>query len=54
MFKNKKANSKPKKENVAVNMVLAIMTRNQVFEVDTFKEKETKQNKTTANWQEEE
>jgi hypothetical protein len=42
MFKNKKANLEPKKENVVVNMVLAIMTKSQVFEVDTFKEKETK------------
>jgi hypothetical protein len=34
---------------VVVNMVLAIMTKSQVFEVDTFKEKETKWNKTTIN-----
>jgi hypothetical protein len=54
MFKNKKANFESKKENVAINMVLAIMTRSQVFEVNIFKEKETKRNKTAANWQEEE
>jgi hypothetical protein len=42
MFKNKKINSKLKKENVAVNMMLVVTTRSQVFEVDAFKEKETK------------
>ncbi len=49
MFKNKKANSESKKENVVVNMVLVVMTRNQVFETDTFKEKEMKRNKIVAN-----
>jgi hypothetical protein len=42
MFTNKKANPEPKKENVAVNMVLAITTQSQVSEADTFKEKEMK------------
>jgi hypothetical protein len=27
MFKDKKANSEPKKENVAINMVLAVITK---------------------------
>jgi hypothetical protein len=49
IFKNKKANSKPKKENVALNMVLVVTTRNQVFEINTFKEKKMKQNKTVTN-----
>jgi hypothetical protein len=48
MLKNK-ANFKPKKENVTVNMVLAITTRSQVFEVDAFKETETKQDKIVTN-----
>jgi hypothetical protein len=42
MFKNKKVKSKLKKENVAINTVLVITTRSQVFEVDAFKEKEMK------------
>jgi hypothetical protein len=42
MFKNKKANFEVKKKNVAVNMVLAIMTKSQAFKVDAFKEKEMK------------
>jgi hypothetical protein len=45
MLKNK-ANSEPKKENVVLNMVLAVTTQSQVFEANTFKEKETKRNKT--------
>jgi len=54
MFKNKKANFEPKKINVAINMVLAITTQSQVSKADTFKEKETKWNKTATNWQKEE
>jgi hypothetical protein len=49
MLKNKKANLKPKKENVTINMVLAVTTRSQVSKINTFKEKETKRNKTVAN-----
>jgi hypothetical protein len=49
VFKNKKANFEPKKENVAINMVLTIMTTSQTFEVDAFKEKEMKRNKITTN-----
>jgi hypothetical protein len=52
MLKNKKPNFKPKKENVAVNMVLAVTTKSQIFEAYTFKEKEMKQNKIVASWQE--
>jgi hypothetical protein len=48
MLKNK-ANFKPKKENVAINMVLVKTTRSQVSEADAFKEKETKQNKIVTN-----
>jgi hypothetical protein len=54
MFKNKKANSEPKKENVVVNMVLVVTTRNQVSKANRFKEKEMKWNKIATNWQEEE
>jgi len=43
MFKNKKTNFAPKKENVIVNMVLVVTTRNQVPKANAFKEKETKQ-----------
>jgi hypothetical protein len=50
MFKNKKANFEPKKENVAINMVLAVNTQSQVFKYDAFKEKEVKPNKTAAHW----
>jgi hypothetical protein len=50
MLKNKKANFEPKKENVVVNMVLAIITKSQVSKIDAFKEKETNQNKTIAKW----
>jgi hypothetical protein len=39
MLKNKKTNSKPKKENLAINMVLAVTTKSQVLEVDTFKKR---------------
>jgi hypothetical protein len=39
MFKNKKANSEPRKENVAINMVFVVTTKSQVLEVDTFKER---------------
>jgi hypothetical protein len=53
VFKNKKANFEPKKENVAINMVLTIMTTSQAFKVDAFKEKETRRNKKTTNYQEE-
>jgi hypothetical protein len=42
MLKNKKVNSKLKKKNVPINMVLIMTTKSQVFESDTFKEKETK------------
>jgi hypothetical protein len=49
MLKNKKANSKPKKKNVAINMVLAVTTKSQVLEVDTFKKKEMKRNKISTN-----
>jgi len=49
MFKNKKANFEPKKENVVMKMVLAIITQSQVFEANAFKEKEMKQNKIVAN-----
>jgi hypothetical protein len=49
MFKNKKANFKLKKENVVVNMVLAIITKHQISKADAFKEKETKQNKIATN-----
>jgi hypothetical protein len=41
-FKNKKVNSKLKKENVVINMVLVVITRSQIFEADAFKEKEMK------------
>jgi hypothetical protein len=54
MLKNKKANFEPKKENVAVNMVLVVTIKNQVSKVDAFKEKETKQNKIVTNQQKEE
>jgi hypothetical protein len=37
MFQKKKANFEPKKENVTINMVLAVTTQNQVFEVNAFK-----------------
>jgi hypothetical protein len=49
MFKNKKTNFASKKENVVVNMVLVVTTRNQVPKANAFKEKETKQNNTTTN-----
>jgi hypothetical protein len=49
MFKNKKANFEPKKENVVVKMVLAITTQSQVFEANAFKEIEMKQNKIATN-----
>jgi hypothetical protein len=49
MFKNKKVNSKLEKENVAINMVLVVITKSQVFEANAFKEKETKWNKTITN-----
>jgi hypothetical protein len=49
MLKNKKANFEPKKENVTINMVLAVTTKSQVLEVDTFKKKETKRNKILTN-----
>jgi hypothetical protein len=39
MFKNKKANFELKKDNAAINMVLAIMTRSQAFKVDALKDK---------------
>ncbi len=42
MFKNKKINSKLKKDNVAISMMLVVTTRSQVFKVNAFKEKETK------------
>jgi hypothetical protein len=42
MLKKKKANSKLKKENVAINTVLDVTTRNQVSKTYAFKEKETK------------
>jgi hypothetical protein len=52
MLKNK-ANFEPKKENVAVNMVLVVITRSQVSEANAFKEKEMKQNKIVTNWKNE-
>jgi len=44
----------PKKDDVAINMVLAITTRNQIPENVVFKEKEPLKNKSLANWQEKE
>jgi hypothetical protein len=35
-------------------MVLAIATQSQISKANTFKEKETKWNKTATNWQKEE
>ncbi len=49
MVTNKKANLESKKENVAINMVLAITTQSQVSKANTFKEKEMKQNKIVTN-----
>jgi hypothetical protein len=49
MFKNKKANFEPKKENVTINMVLVVTIKSQVSKVNAFKEKETKQNKIVPN-----
>jgi hypothetical protein len=54
MFKEKATTNPPKKENVAVNMVLAITTRTQILENVIFKEKEPLKNKRLADWQEEE
>jgi hypothetical protein len=39
MFKIKKINSKLKKENVTIGMMLVVITRSQVFEVDAFRQR---------------
>jgi hypothetical protein len=49
MFKGKVMVATPKKDNVDVNMVLAITTCYQIFENVVFKEKEPFKNKNLAN-----
>jgi hypothetical protein len=52
MFREKAMIATPKKEDIVVNMVLAITTRNHIFENVVFKEKPLK-NKSLVDWQEE-
>ncbi len=40
----------PKKDNVAINMVLVITTHNQILENVVFKEKEPLKNKSLVDW----
>lgn len=54
MFKEKVAVATPNKDDVVVNMVLTITTRNQIPKKMVFKEKYPFQNKCLANWQQEE
>ncbi len=54
MFKEKVTTSEPKKEDVTINMVLAITTCNQIPKNVVFKEKEPHKNKCLADWQENE
>jgi len=54
MLREKATMTAPKKENVVVDMVLAITTHTQIFENVVFKEKESFKNKRLANWQEKE
>jgi hypothetical protein len=54
MFKEKVVATAPKKNDVAINMVLAITTRSQILKKVVFKEKEPFKNKSLVDWQEEE
>jgi U3 small nucleolar ribonucleoprotein component len=54
MFRGKVVAITPKKEDIAMNMVLVVTTHNQIPKNVVFKEKELHKNKSLANWQEEE
>jgi hypothetical protein len=54
MFREKVVAVTPKKEDVIVNMVLAITTHIQIPKNVVFKENKPHKNKSLANWQEEE
>ncbi len=54
MFRGKAMAITPKKEHIAMNMVLVVNTHNQILENVVFKEKELHMNKSLANWQYEE
>jgi len=54
MFKEKAMKVAPKKDDVVVDMVLAITTHSQILENVIFKEKEPFKKKHLTNWQEEE
>jgi hypothetical protein len=54
MFKEKETMVTPKKDNVVVNMVLAITICNQIPKNVVFKEKKPFKNKSLVDWQEEE
>jgi hypothetical protein len=54
MFKEKVAIATPKKDDVDVNMVSTITTRNQILKNVVLKKKKPFENKSLADWQEEE
>ncbi len=54
MFREKVMIVTPKKDDVVVNMVLAITTHSQIPKNVVFKEKEPFKRKSSTNWQEEE
>jgi hypothetical protein len=54
MFREKVMTIAPKKDDVAVNMVLAITTHSQIPGNVVFKEKEPFKKKSLTNWQEKE
>jgi hypothetical protein len=54
MFRGKAMAIVPKKEDIAMNIVLVVTTHNQIPENVVLKEKKLHKNKSLANWQEEE